>query len=734
MPPVPPRTTRSDRREPTPQEIDTLVERFNQGRLDEVEALAEDWTRRYPRHAFGWKALGVVLSMTGRLANAIAPLRQSTRLQPDDVEAQSNLGGALQESGLHTEALASYRHALAVKPDHIPAHSNIGVVLRELGRPADARTAVLRALAIGPGHAEAHLNLGIGYAGERRPAHAMAAYRRALAIQPAHAKAISPLAATLFGLGDTAGAERGYRRALAISPQERTAARGLGHLYKVLGRLQDAEALGRQRLKIAAQDTETHRFLGGILVDGGRLEEARARHRSVLALEPGHAETLNELGDMLRVPGFVAEAITHNRRALAVSPLLQTAARSHLCALLYSDDATPEILFDQAVAFGQAHKPGDAPLPPPVRDCNRHRQLRIGFLSSDFRTHPIARNIRAIFEYRDRAAVFHACYSHTVRIDDATQWYRASADAWCDVTAMSDREVAERIREDAIDVLVVLGGRFDANRPLVAAYRPAPIQVSLHDGGTSGIDGMDWFVGDSVVTPENGPERFTERVTRLPVFYNHPPRIETPILPRGPAAGPVVFGSFNSPAKLSSTILSLWARILTRVPESRLVLKYFRAFESKPVCDRILAQLTQGGVDAGRITFLGATEYEDRPLARYGQIDIALDSYPFTGATTTFEALWMGVPVVTLAGGGFVGRASAGHLAPLGLEDLVASTPSEFVEVAVRLSLDRDRLAALRRSLRDRIRASPLTDGAGYARAVERLFRDLWRDWCDRAR
>jgi len=718
------------RSEPDPQEIDALLAQVNQGRLDVAEALARSLTVRHPGHAFGWKALGVVRSMSGRFAEALEPLSQAVRLQPGDVEAHGNLGGARLESGRYAEACASHRHALAIAPGHAKALGDLGNALLALRDPTAAQASFRRALAVAPLSPDTQIGLGRSLAETTRPA-AAAAFRRALAIAPSHAKAHRRLADALSGRGDLPGALACHRRALAIQPMDLDAWRGFARLCRLLGRLPEGEAACRAGLARGPGDLDLHRILAAMLFDGGRPEEAQAPLRAILATHPAQAAAFGTLGDVMRAQGLVPEARACQRRAIALAPDSAEFARSHLCTLLYSDQETPATLFRQAVAFGGRYAPQDAPLPPPPNGRSPDRPLRIGFLSSDFRMHPLARNIRALFEHRDRAAAVFACYAQTVRIDDGTQWYRASADVWRDITAMSDRETAECIRADGIDLLVVLGGHFDANRPLVAAYRPAPIQLSLHDGATSGVAGMDWFIGDPVLTPQDGPERFTEQVARLPVLYNHPPRFATPIAGRRPAAdGEIVFGSFNAPAKLSSSILALWARVLIRLPRSRLLLKYYRAFESAAARGRVLDILATGGVAADRISFMGAGDHEDAPLARYGQIDIALDSHPFAGATTTYEALWMGVPVVTLASGGFVGRASAAHLVPLGLDDLVAATPDDFVGIAVRLARDPDRLGALRRGLRDRILASPLVDGPGYARNMETLFRSLWRAWC----
>jgi protein O-GlcNAc transferase len=299
-------------------------------------------------------------------------------------------------------------------------------------------------------------------------------------------------------------------------------------------------------------------------------------------------------------------------------------------------------------------------------------------------------------------------------------------EGWRSTVGQSDAQVAEQVMADGIDVLVLLAGRFDRNRPLVASHRAAPVQVSFHDPGTSGVPGMDYLIADPVLVPRRPQERFSERVVRLPWFYIHAPLAEVAI-GESPSQGTgrVTFGSFNNPAKVSAEVLGLWRRVLEAVPGSVLRVRFKNWFSNAGLRARFEAAL-----GAARVEFETAEAGLEGHLGSYNGIDVGLDPYPFTGSTTTFEALWMGVPVVTLLGESMAGRWSGSMLRAVGLDDLVASSAEDYVRVAAALAGATARRAALRASLRERVRRSPLCDGAGRARQLERLYRALWRRWC----
>jgi predicted O-linked N-acetylglucosamine transferase (SPINDLY family) len=353
------------------------------------------------------------------------------------------------------------------------------------------------------------------------------------------------------------------------------------------------------------------------------------------------------------------------------------------------------------------------------------RRLRVGYLSSDFRNHSVARSLLPLFDLADRARFEIAGYSLAAARDATTDRFARAADLWRDVAHRSDGDIARLVRADGLDILVHVAGHFDTNRLGVAVHRPAPVQASLFDAATSGLPEIDVLFADATQAPEGGPEWFAERIVRLPNLYLHAPIDEAPGIVARPAGAPVAFGSFSNPVKLNRAVLALWARLLAAAPGAALTLGHHRAFEDDAVRARVAADFAAAGGNPARLVFRPLATDAASHLSAYAGIDVALDTFPFNGSTSTFEALWMGVPVVTLAGTNVMGRWSAAILRHVGLCDLVAADGDGYVKTALQLANDRARLAGLRTALRDRLAHSCLCDGPGWVRRIERVYRAL---------
>ncbi|MBT7943866.1 MAG: hypothetical protein HN719_10965, partial [Alphaproteobacteria bacterium] len=372
---------------------------------------------------------------------------------------------------------------------------------------------------------------------------------------------------------------------------------------------------------------------------------------------------------------------------------------------------------------------------PFTNDKNAERRLRIGYLTSDFRDHPVGHNVFPLISAHDRADFEVFCYADILNADAVTEQFQSTAEHWRTIAGMADDRVAAMIRSDEIDVLVILAGRFDRNRPLIAAHRAAPVQVSLFDGATSGLAEMDYWLTDDYLNPPDTAEQFTEELYRLPVFYQYPSGTEMPDVKPPPVlqTGHITFASFNSPAKVNEQVLALWAEVLKAVPDSKLLLKYKNWYAQPSLQNTTIERLAASGIDSERVSFEAASDTFAEHLGRYAAVDIALDPFPFNGATTTFQALSMGVPVITLAGDTFISRMAASLLHQIGLDDLAADTPEAYVDCAKNLATDSERLKTLRAELRQRLGDSPLCDAPAYANSFEVAYRDMWRRWCGEA-
>jgi protein O-GlcNAc transferase len=568
----------------------------------------------------------------------------------------------------------------------------------QAGRVADADALLRQAVRLAPKDAAIWCNLGMVSAMSRRHAEAIGQFGKALALSPDLGAAHVNLARVLFEIERYIEAEKHARRALALAPN------------------------GAVELKMLAD----------VAVRRGRTNEGAHLLNRALAIRPDWVDALNSLASVHRLEGRPHRAVELYGRCLTLKPL-ESAARNLVLTHYYDTASTTQSLAAAVAGWVTMHA-HLTPLPAPANDRDPDRRLKIGYVSADLRNHPVAGNIEDVLAAHDRQAVEVFVYSLTAGADQVTRRIAGKVDHWRQAAGVADAVLAEQIRADGIDILVILAGWTGDNRLRLAALKPAPLQVSWHDFGTSGLAGMDGWITDAVLHPPGRrDEEFSEELLRLPCFYYEPRPEAAPELAAPPCLNgqPVTFGSFNHPVKMTDASLALWAEVMQAVPESRLLLKYRDQFGETGLRDRYIERFAALGIEARRLLFMGDTQSEADHLAAYAQVDIGLDTFPFNGSTTTWQALYMGVPVVTLAGSRFVGRVGLSLLTALGLPELAASAPADFVKIAVALAGDPDRLQGLRAGMRARIESSPLVDAPGHARALEAVLRDFWRRrWC----
>jgi len=677
--------------------------------------------------------LGNVLKDLERPDDALACYQRALAIEPAHAQALNNAGTVLEGQGRTEEALRHYREAVAADRALTPAHGNLATLLLRLGRTAEAAKAYEALVALNPRSAGDWCNLGNAYQASERYEDALPCYEKALAIDPALAGAHYQRSTALLSLGRYADAEAAARRSADLAPSTECWSL-LGEILQMQYRFDEALGAYQHGLRIDPDAPALLNNVGAAYRHKGDPDSAcRFFERAIAASPQFIAPRLNWVTTRFGL-GLVEGAAERYREILDIEPTHAHASRQLLTALLYLPGG-PDELFEAHRDFSRRLASSIRKLPVPRRSGTARRKLRIGYLSSDLRKHPVGHNMTPVFRHHDREAFEIYVYSAARQPDDMTRWFRSQALAWRQVAYLSDEAVANQVRQDEIDILVLLAGRFDDNRPLVAAYRPAPVQVSLHDPATSGLEEMDYLIADRTLVPRDTTERFTERVICLPTFYLHAPLDDAPPPSPAPAArqGQVTFGSFNNPSKVNDRVIALWARVLHAVPESRLLLKFLHVFGIPSVRERILERFREHGVPPERIVIpADPGETRDQHLARYAQIDIALDPFPFTGSTTTFESLWMGVPVVTLAGDRMVSRWSAAMLRKVGLAHLVARSEADYVEIAKTLAAEPGGLGELRQGLRERVARSPLCDGPARVRQLERLYRRLWARWLAR--
>ena len=711
------------------------IEHHRVGRLAEAEACYRRVLAAQPSHFEAYSNLGAALKGQGKVDEAVAAYRQAIGIRPDYFRAHFNLGNALKDKGALDEAVAAYRQAIRIKPDYVRAYINLGNALKDQRKLEDAIAAYRVAIGINPDYAEVHSNLGNALREEGKLDEAIAAYRQAIGLNPAYAEAHCNLGNALRDQGNFEAAVAAYRQAIGIRPDYAEAYDLLANELRDQGKLDEAVAAYRQAIGLKPDLAAAHSNLGVALEDQGKLEEAVAAYRQAIDIKPDLAEAYSNLGNALEDQGKHDEAIAAYRQAIGIKPDYAEALSNLLFSLNYDDKSTAEQLFTAHREWNERY---GRPISRPTaygNDREVRRRLKIGYLSPDFRGHSAACFVEPLLKGHDRQAVEVFCYAEVKRPDTVSGDLRRLADHWLVTVGLSDDELAERIRADGIDILVDLAGHTANNRLRVFARKPAPVQVTwLGYPNTTGLEAIDYRLVDAVTDPVGEADAWaSETLVRLEdgfLCYGALKDVPEPTAPPCLKTGTVTFGSFNNPAKVSAATLDVWATLLSRLPQARLLLK------GKPFADAatralFLARLGERGVAAERVELVAWLPGTTAHLALYHRVDIALDPFPYNGTTTTCEALWMGVPVVTLRGDRHAGRVGASLLTQIGLTDLIANSVEEYLEIAVALARNPERLSDLRRVLRPRMAASPLCDAPAFARKMESAFRTMWQHWCE---
>ena len=737
------------------------------GQVGEAEGFYQQILEKEPGHAEALYLLGTVAGQRGVGGRAAELIRRAIAARPvggGEGRYYNNLGIAA-PSGWGRLMRRSGRIESAARAETPEALSNLGNLLAVKGHAEEAAAFCRRAVALRPGYAEAHYNLGLALEGLRKVREAKGAYEQAAALQPRLMDAQFRLGVVSRELGNWARAQACFESVIAGRPGFIEAYSYLGVLLRQTGRI--AEGLAVFEKGLAAEGGGRHAGLlnnyGEALFAVNRVDEAIAAYRRALAaMEGEHAEILNNLAATLNMTGDLDEAVAISERAVRADPRhagawsnlgsgqkgrgeLDAAIAAYrkaveikpdpvwhsnlLYALHFHPDVDAEILLKEhrewdrmyAGQFSSGIVPHEN-----VRDGGR--RLRVGYVSPDFRNHPVGRFMAGPLEKHDREAVEVFCYSDVIVPDAVTGRIQAAVDRWRNIQGISDEEIARMIRRDRIDVLVDLTMHMNRNRMLVFARKPAPVQVTyLAYCSTTGLSAMDWRITDAQIDPAGGAGTdgfYTEKSWRLPgSYWCYEAPAEAPDVGEMPALknGFVTFGCLNHFSKVSTPALLAWRELLLTVPGSRLILHAHPGRHR----ERIAAFFGERGVAAERIELV-ALQAMPAYLATYRRIDVGLDPFPYAGGTTTCDALWMGVPVVTLRGRTAVGRGGASLLTNLGLGELVTGTREEYAGIAAGLARDVPRLRELRAGMRERMRASVLMDPEALAGGLEKGFRATW--------
>jgi protein O-GlcNAc transferase len=671
---------------------------------------------------------------SGDLEQAEKHYRQLIQQYGSHAPSLCNLGVILVRAGKIEEAEQQYQLALATTPNYPDAHYNLGNLYRNVGKFGPAAENYQACIQKNPKHGAAAFNLGLIFSQFGDMSSAVECFRLTSNLEPQNADAHARLGDALVRVGKPAEGVLAFRKAVALKPNDHRHLYNLGLGLANIGNTEEAGETISKALKLQPNYAEAHNALGLNLEAQGRKDDAIFHYQKAVELKPDLADGWSNLGTSLSEQGRADDAIQCLRESLRHRPNAPQIHSNLLLLLNYSSNvSTAEVAkehSDWATRF--APNVPSAPRIPAPHDPMR--KMRIAYISGDFRQHTVSGFIETLMKHHDRSKVEVFCYANVLRPDDTTEKFRKLADKFLMIGGMPDAYVFDQMRQDNIDVLIDLSGHTAGNRMQLLAERPAPLQCTLFGyPNTTGLVAVDYRITDGFSDPEDLTERlYAERLLRMPevAWCYTPPAFDIPVTPLPCLTHPkktFTFGCLNNAAKISEACLSTWIKLLQAIPGTRLILL---GGQSNAGAKRLADLFTKGGVLKDRVEVLPRLE-KQKYFEAYQQFDISLDPFPYNGGVTTGDSLWMGVPVLGLAGQSYVSRQGLMANATLGLADFVADTPETLIQLARQWTKSRDELAEIRADLRPRLLSSALADGPRYVRHLEMVIREAWANRLD---
>lgn len=736
------------------------------GDLASAEKLLRKLQRDDPDNTSINLQLGCLLIEAAAFNEAEQFLRRAYDSSPDEEDVIFNLSIALQEQGNNDEALTMINRLLQKNANHgfawfikgviffdqaqfpeaaianetacrllnnFPqAFLNQGLILAELERLDEAIPAYRKAIEIMPGYTEAHYNLGHSYEETRQFDLALKSYQQTISLDPLYLDAWIAASNCYKSLGAYDKALSICDEALDVFPENPDLFYQKGAILASTSDYQEAIRHFEQCLALAPQHHKGLASLGTVFLNNCSYIKAVEVLEKAVQLCPGNAAYLNNLGIAYQSIAKFKESFQAFEKAIDLEPTYLPPLVNILYSSNYAPDKSEKEIYASCRRWNDVVAANYEPKKM-VFDNPRttDRKLHIGYLSPDFRDSVCDHYIRPILENHDRTRFKISLYSAVAQEDHITEIYKTKADHWHDINILSDDEAADLIKENNVDILVDLAGHVAGSRILVFARKPAPVQITwLGYGYTTGLDTMDYFLADKVFVPEGSDALFSEALWYLPRISSiYRPPENTPDVTSSPFLdnGHITFGSLTRPIRLNQRVISVWSEILKRVPSSKLALDYLN-FDREEEQAAFAARFAEQGVSQDRLIF----RHSPSPWAGYQKIDIALDPFPQNAGATTHEALWMGVPVLTLAGRPALGRLGASILTPLGLENWIARSEQDYIDKAVSFAGDRDNLIDLRNRLRDVKKSSAFADEQSFVKDLEEAFIRMWGNWCEK--
>lgn len=744
------------------------MEHQKAGRLVEAEKIYRSILDVNPNHAHTLHMMALLALEIKQYGVAEELAKKAIKIQPSIEFFYNTLANILNTSGKHIEAETIYRQIAQKNPASADAHNNLGATLSALRKENEAIDAYKKALELNPKHYNALTNLGTLFHNQKKYAEASSLFKQAFEINPSSVEVCRHLAKSLYFSNKVESGKQYFEQVLKLNSDDVESLSFLGRIFRDQGKYEEA-LLYYKRLNSIQPSGFSHANVGLVLQDLGRATEATIQYKEALKHTPDSYEFYNNLAllynDMARYEeayscyenalrlnpnnplllsnaaatykdlGFLDKAIELLKRAISITPDHGYLYSNLLFVMLYAASVKPEELASTSRIFGE--KIVDPLLIKKAHSNNKNteRKLRIGYVSPDFFKHAVHYFLEPLLILHDRTKFEIFAYSNTPKEDDVTERIKKEVDHWRDIRFLSDEKITSLIEADSIDILVDLTGHTGKNNLRIFAQKPAPIQITwLGYPATTGMKAIDYRITDIYAEPVGMTEHLnTETLWRLPqIFCCYQPSENSPaVIDHSPFEDNdyITFGCFNNFAKVTDDVMRTWSKIMAQVPKSQLLLEIF-GVDIAMVRDQVQKRLEAAGIPLDRVIL--ETRRRTNQYILYNRIDIALDPYPCNGGTTSMDTMWMGVPMITLAGRHFVSRMGVTILTNAGLPELIANSEDAYVKITVDLANDRERLKKMRHGLQEKVVASPLMDQKLFARNMEAAYREMWKIWCQK--
>lgn len=705
--------------------LQSALKLYQGGQLQQAAEICDQILTLEPNNIHVLHLLGVISNQRGNYQAGIKFIRQAIELKKDYGDAYFSLGNICASRNNLDDAVENYSTALSFKPGAPEILFNLANTYKEKEEPDKAVTFYQRAISLKPDYVKAHINLGVAYLEQGDVDNAVKTFQKALFYDRGSFEALNNLGNILRKRGLYGEAGHYFRQALSRDPHNAVIHYNIGVILEDQGKLDQAEESYRKAFTLRPDYIEAYNSLGDLYIRRGLPSKAEATYKEAIRRQEDSATSFKNLADAFKEQGRLQLALEWYRKALLLKDDYHTCHSELLLSLNYLPEISQAEIYSESLKWAARHATAKVGSSGCFRDVTKDgARLRVGYVSPDFKRHSMVAFIEPLVRGHNRRNVEVFLFSNVSRPDEITGRIKAQAENWLSIAGRNDDEVADEIRRNKIDILVDLTGHTGEGRLLLFARKPAQVQVTwLGYVNTTGLAAYDYFLADATSVPVGDDELYTESVFRLPrcFFCYQPPGTDLPV-GESPVnhVGRITYGSLNNLVKINPQVIDLWAQILKKSENSHLVMVN-KQFADDNVRNRYMEKFVSRDIGEERIEMIPGLPHADF-LAVHNKIDIALDPFPFNGLFTSCDSLRMGVPVITLRGRNFAGRMGASLMTSMGLQELVAENRQDYVQKAVSLAEDINRLNALRKTTRQRLYESPVCDIPQFVGSLESAY------------